>query len=121
MRFKTERQKGEWPMLDPRVRAIFLELEEMFGHLIPGGFMITHIRRTPEEQQLFYPTEPNRTSPHLDDPVRAIDIRNSDISPELRVTMANYFNEWWPEAVILWNDRGTGSPHLHIAVRKRNA
>lgn len=119
MRFKTKRQEAEFKELDPRIRAIFLELDWRFGG--DDGLMITHIKRTPEEQQMFYPANPTKPSPHLDNPVRAIDIRNSDMDKETQLAIVNYFNEWWPEHVILLNDRGTGSPHIHIAVRKKDA
>ncbi|HXF49621.1 MAG TPA: hypothetical protein VNL73_09405 [Verrucomicrobiae bacterium] len=130
MQFKQEnlrRQFYDLEAIDPRVRAVAVELDFFFQKKFGRELVVTSVGRTEVEQRELYPeffarVGRVRPSPHLDFPCRAVDIRSRDLSAEEVQALREYFATWWEELpgwVILVNDRGTASPHIHIQVGKR--
>ncbi len=128
MEFKGSREQLEFfgPDLDGRVRAIALELDLWTSHNSKKAMFCTGILRTPEEQAAIYPANPTKPSPHLDRPCRAADFRRTQFTADELTDLVSYFARYWgkwhyketgnPLAILLVDDRGAASPHLHLAV-----
>ena len=100
---------------DSRVRAIIKDVDDRCRRKFNYELTITEVLRNQVEEDKLNPTV--KLSPHVDRPCRAVDFRNSDMPVGVKEFLFNYIPHWWPDAVLLWNDRGDASPHCHLAVR----
>lgn len=128
MDFKSEREQREFfgAEFDGRVRAIATELDLWSIYNFKKSMLVTGVLRTPEEQAAIYPGNPTKPSPHLDRPCRAVDFRRIQFTAEELNHLVVYFSQNWgkwhyretgnPLAIMLIDDRGATTPHLHIAV-----
>ena len=127
MEFLSARQQQEFygPDLDGRVRAIACELDLWSMWQYQKRMFCTAVLRTPAEQAAIYPNNPAKPSPHLDRPCRALDFRRIHFTAEELQALTAYFAHYWgrwhyketgnPAAILLVDDRGPASPHLHLA------
>ncbi len=114
MKFKTSSLESEFNLsLDPRVRAVALELDGFMKRTFDRELLITCVRRTLTQQAKVNPTLPR--GPHTDNPCRAVDIRNLDLLPNEKKALTEYVGKWWAEMVWLEDDQGKKSPHFHLA------
>lgn len=107
--------------VDPRLRAICLELDLWLTQKFNKEMLMTGLLRTPEEQAAIYPDNPTKPSPHLDRPCRAADFRRTHLEHGELITLVGYFAQHWGahhSGLLLVDDRGPAHPHLHIAVYK---
>lgn len=128
MEFKSAREQHEFfgSELDGRVRAIALELDLWIIYNFKKAMFCTGVLRTTAEQAAIYPANPTKPSPHLDRPCRAIDFRRTQFTADELLVLTSYFSKNWgkwhykesgnPLAILLVDDRGAATPHLHLAV-----
>lgn len=116
MKYKIANMGSEFSSdkIDPRLRAVLLELDRWFKAKFNYEMTITEILRTQTEEEQLNPTV--KHSAHLDG--RAADIRTKDMPVEVLEAAKIYLLKWWPMpyAQILFNDRGEKFPHIHIGI-----
>lgn len=121
--FKTPRQEEEFwsEKIDPRIRAIILELARYSQNNFNKTMVITHVCRTIEEQNQLYPDwapQHNgkiKPSAHLDKPSRAVDIRSSIYTLEEIEELKSWFEKWF-DIGWLWSfiyPDGIAGLHIH--------
>lgn len=114
MKFKTPSLSSEFELsLDPRVRAVALELDRFMLSNFKKPLFLTCVGRTLTQQAKANPLLPR--GPHTDHPCRAVDIRHFDLLPSEKKALTANVKKWWPEMVWLEDDQGKQSPHFHLA------
>lgn len=117
--YKEDYQRDEFEnQLDPRVQGIVFSADVFsITHGLPE-ILITEICRTQKQQAEYYPKQPDRPSPHLERPSRAVDLRSRHYTSAERRLLVDFITHWFSciGVKVLVNDRGEANPHLHIQV-----
>lgn len=116
MRFKQDRFSGQFDyILDPKLRAILLELEAWTKNYADYEPMITSLVRTLEENK---EVGGRPRSAHLDG--RAADLRVWDMPELLPETIINRWRSIWEASMVHCLLHGDGNnSHIHININWR--
>ena len=111
---------GYYEELDPRCRAILLELDEWLEWKFNKGIVITQIGRTLEENKAIGGFEFSAHIIREDEYVRAVDFRSRIYTEEEKIAIVNHLEKTWNRHVkfihIVATTHGTG-PHIHVNIR----
>jgi hypothetical protein len=130
LRYKTEKLEAEFLSLhhfDPRLRAVVRELAYIAEMQFGKDLIITCVSRTAQEQIQLYPeyfkeTGKPKPSGHMDDPVRAVDIRSKHLTNQEILTLIQWFNDHFKFGVywsLLYENPGKEIAHLHCQCPKK--
>ena len=118
MKFKIANMGSEFSsdQVDPRLRAVLLELDRWLKAKFNFEMTITELGRTETEEMKLNPTVNGKA--HVARPCRGADIRTKDMPQEVLAAVKIFFLKWWPMpyAQILFNDRGVKFPHIHVGI-----
>ena len=115
---QTSRTMGEFKNeIDPKLRAVLLELDHFTVAQFGTNLTITCLIRTHEEQMIINPNRPN--SSHCS--ARAADLRSSVFIDGEIATIHDHIRQTWGDMVhFKHHDSGSGD-HFHLNINRAYA